>query len=61
LSLDPLAAVPLDLRAAKEAAGRLFTPSHPLRLMLDHEPDMLDRTEALAKIESWLRLLSGGR
>lgn len=50
-------AKPIDLRACKAAAARLFPPGTPFREALQQEPDFLPRPEGLVKLETYLRMV----
>jgi hypothetical protein len=53
-------AVKIDIRPLKTLVLERFPPNHPLRIALLAERDVLEASEFLAKLETWLNLLKGG-
>jgi hypothetical protein len=49
---DPL----VDLRPLKREFRRLLPPTHPNRIAVQGEPDFLPLAEAIAKIQTYLRI-----
>ena len=47
----------LDFRPLKAAARTRLPPGHPLRAILEQEPDAVPRAEGLVKLETYVRLL----
>jgi len=51
----------IDIRMVKETARRLYPPGHPLREAILGEPDSLPGSQALGKLEAYLRMVLAGR
>ncbi|MES2154416.1 MAG: hypothetical protein V4510_04700 [bacterium] len=46
----------IDFRPVKRAAAERYRPDHPLRRVIEMEPDVVPRTEAAVLIVELLRL-----
>ena len=51
----------LDLTDAKSVARQLLSPGHPVRVVLEAEPDLIDGPEAVARAATLLRLVLAHR
>jgi hypothetical protein len=51
----------IDLRECKTEARRLLPPGHPVRVLLEGEPDVLEGPAAAGRIELLLRVILAHR
>ena len=51
----------IDLRGCKAEARRLLAPGHPVRVVLEAEPDMLDAEAAAGRLPLLMRMVLAHR
>jgi hypothetical protein len=51
----------IDLRDCKAEARRLLAPGHPVRTLLEAEPDLIEPADALNRLPLLLRVLLAHR
>ncbi len=47
----------ISIRKLKQKFAAAYDPAEPIRVVLEGEPDEMGRTELLAKLPSWIRLI----